>query len=51
MPTLDEYGQDESLILPVMPTPFRLPSGRLALTMVQLIERAGKDPRMGRTGG
>ncbi|MBA2672024.1 MAG: hypothetical protein H0U67_16770 [Gemmatimonadetes bacterium] len=48
MADLDEYGRDEGTILDVMPRPFRLPSGRLAMTMTKLAELAGKDTRMGR---
>ena len=44
-----EGGRHQGLILEQMPVPWRLPSGRFALTMVELLERAGQDTRMGRS--
>ena len=49
---MDEYGHDETSLLPVIPeTPssMRLPSGRPVVPMVKLFELAGKDTRMGRS--
>lgn len=47
---MDEYGHDESTLAPLVEGKvLRLPSGRLAVPMIQLIEIAQKDKRMGRS--
>jgi hypothetical protein len=49
---VDEYGHDESTLLrPPGQTALKLPSGRLAVPLVKLIEIQQKDTRMGRSEG
>lgn len=47
---LDEYGRDESTLPPLV-LPLRTPSGRLRLSMVQILEVVSQDARAGRTSG
>lgn len=51
MANLAEGGRDTATaVAPLVPPPYKLPSqgGQYALSMVKLLELAGKDTRMGR---